>query len=258
MKPKGTTPDAVAWSAAKKFRPSYAKDLREYSDIACEKALKNWVRRARENWIAAGCPSGGPSFPPLDDPAKLLEWRVANMSYAPSAKTYQQAAAGSAPSAAEKEPPATPPPLVHQRAPVHIADFAPMGFIEAVERQGRYVAATMAAYDAALARPGVTSAELNTLGKERDNALATLRACQGDLEKAERESGDRPHLNDLRAELAALLGQLALSFVDLLVDRIGIPRSRARELADEWFRELAASRFAHTPSSSQAPAPVAA
>lgn len=245
---------------ALKHEPKYSKLLRDYASTigVKERGLKKWIHTARTNWIAAGCPAGGPSFPPLDQPEKLLEWRLANMSYTPSTTTYGLAAGAASPTTKPADQTGAPP-APAPRALVNIAEVRPMKFADAVERQERYVGAAMAAYDAALMRPGVSAAELNTLGKERDNALATLRACQSDLAKAELERGDRPHLNDIRAELAPLLSHLALSFIDLLVDRIGLPRGRARELADEWFRELTTSRFtAGDPAAAQPPSPVAA
>ncbi len=251
MDEKGTkNPDAAAWAAALKHRPSYSKSLADYSATfgVKERGMKKWIERARELWIAHGCPVGGPDFPPLDEPARMLAWWQANMTNTPSTKLLELAgtspdalAAQKATAKAASAPPAEASPP--SRAAVNIDDYQSMSFAEAVRRQGRYVAAAMFAYDTAAAK-GVPVSELTLLAKERDNALDQLRTCQRDFDKAEIERGERVHLTDLREELAPLLSHLASSFIELLVSRVGLPRARARALADEWFADLRASRFA--------------
>lgn len=266
MKPKGTTIDAAAWQAALQYRPAFKRPhLREYAEVGSERGLKNWIHRARVNWIAAGCPAGGPNFPPLDEPAKLLEWRLAHTDYQPRKKIYDLASGSAAASTSEPTgtgiAPASPPPSAGSGTVeplVDIADVQPTDLAAAIDRQGRYVTIAMDALDAARRRPGVTAAELNTRQKTYDSAVAALRENQKSLAAAEDALGERPSLTDLRAELAPMLGAIALAFVELLTDRLGLPRDRARTLADECFAGLTSSRFGTTAPALAAPAPASA
>lgn len=257
MAQTSTEPDAAAWAAAKKHEAKYKKPLVAYfsSFAVKERGLKKWIEKARTDWISAGCPAGGPEFPPFDEPERVLAWWLAHMTRPPSSTLLELAGKSPPPPAAipQGKPPATPsppaadnppPPAPPPRAAINIESYQPLAFVDAVQRQGRYVAAAMAAYDAALARGGASAAELNLLAKERDSALEKLRTCQRDFDAAEIERGDRVHLNDLKSELAPLFAHLATSFVELLTSRLGLPRARARTLADEWFADLRASRFA--------------
>lgn len=252
---KGTNPDEAAWAAALKHEPKYQRRLREYADTVGvkERGLKKWIEKARLNWIAAGCPAGGPAFPPLDDPAKLLEWRMAHMSNA-SAKTHAAAASASSAAPGATPPPAgaapgdaPPPPPPQTRAPIDLANTPRTTFRDAVANQERRVTAINAAYEKALASGTATTAELALLSKELDSAVTTLRQCQTELNKADLELGDRPHLSDIRATLAPLLHDLGVNLLEFLVERIGLPRARARELTDELFRDLHAHQFAQIP-----------
>lgn len=259
-------PDAAAWAAAKKHATKYKRAMDAYFPVfeVKERGLKKWVEKARVDWIATGCPAGGPEFPPLDDPPKVLAWWMAHMVRPPAPRLFELAgqAAPAAEvqaqpaTAAEKKttpPPEAPlPPPPPPRAAINIADYASISFADAVQRQGRYVAAAMDAYEKALSRGGASGAELAQLAKARDSALETLRTCQRDFDQAEIARGDRVHLKDLQAELAPIFAHLGTSLVELLTARIGLPRARARILADEWFATLRDCRF----TASAAPPPI--
>jgi hypothetical protein len=211
--------------------------------------------RSVKGWLADGrAAKPAPDMPPLDDPVAMVEWwQRVKKNAVPACLLTARAAAREMSAGQEREAPpgggenlsGTPSGAANaqRRGALNIDDYQPMSFADAVQRQGRYVAAAMAAYDAARASTETSSGELALLAKERDSALEALRKCQKDFDAAEIERGDRPHINDILTELAPLLAHMATAFVDLLSARVGLPRARARALADEWFAELRASRF---------------
>lgn len=250
MADKGTNPDSAAWAAALKHRPTYQKPLGEYFATyqVKERGLKKWIEESRIDWIAKGCKAGGPDFPPLDDPAKMLDWWLAHKKHAPSpellalaGKTVEEK---SAPAAREKKEHATTgEPTSAKRTAIDLASMDGVDLAGALAQQRKILAASLQEHAAALADETVAESTLTLRAKRVSDAMELLRTIEASLIKQQREAGDLVNLDDVRAELAPLLTNVALAFVEVLRDRLGLPHARARELADDCFRALASTRF---------------
>jgi hypothetical protein len=248
---KGTNaPDAAAWAAALNHRPAYKLGLAEYHAVyeVKERGMKKWLAKARTDWIAAGCPAGGPDFPPLDDAPKMLAWWLAHMEHAPSLKLYTlagvapdqekapEARSGAPAASTSSEPP-------HRRTAVDVAAIEGLDLAGAALRQRKLVAAALGAYENALGNSAVPEATVTLLSKRYDEAIERLRKIEDSLTKTEESRGNMVHVNDLRAEIVPLLLTLASSLPAEMSEQLGIDRVRATLFADRWFRHLRASRF---------------
>jgi len=232
------------WEAALKHRPEYAKDLAEYHDAYGVKArgLKKWIAQARADWIAAGSPTGGPDFPPLDDPPRMLTWWLAHMKHQPSARLLELAGqpTSSAPAGPARSAAA---PIVSARVAVDVEQLAGLDLASAAARQRRLLEAAIQSYEGALKNPATNDSTLNLLAKRADDAVERLRKVEDSLAAAEKARGHLVHINDLRAELAPMFNTLATSLQSELTEQLAVDRARSTAFVDRWFRHLRASRF---------------
>jgi hypothetical protein len=266
---KGTNPDGAAWAAALKHRPHFQKSLGEYFATyqVKERGLKKWIEEARADWITAGCPTGGPDFPPLDDPPKMLAWWLAHKTHQPSAALLALAgksAADLAPppaadgAAATGKPPAGAAAPRSQRAAINLSTLAPTDLPGAVLHQRQVLAAAMQEYTAAMADPEIPEATISLRAKRADDAMERLRTMESSLAKFQRDNGELVHRDTIRDDCAPLFTAMADSLVSELVETFGLPRAQAMHFTDRWFGLLRASRFFTTVVPSHAPTTAAA
>lgn len=258
---KGTNPDEAAWGAALKHRPSYRQEYACYHEtyLVKERGVKKWIEKARTDWIAAGCPAGGPDFPPLDDPPKMLTWWLAHMKHAPGDRLMElagQTAAPASPASLDKQTAAAP--IVSVREAVDVDKLVGLDLAGAAVRQRKLLEAAITGYESALRNPATNDATINLLAKRADDAVERLRKVEDSLAAAEKSRGHLIHINDLRAELAPMLVTLATSLPIELTEQLGIERARAVAFVDRWFRHLRASRFLEGVIPSLTPATAAA
>jgi hypothetical protein len=288
--PNARALDAAQWKAARRWRTDYARSLDEGREVAgsyqatygkSRRTICSWIEQARYNWIAAGMPTTGPVFPPLDRPAEMHGWWVGHMTNAapaillslasgqvpashsaaggPAAATDAPAGESSSVAPADAPPdsvvaspaaprpratvPAAPAPTAHP--PIETAGLAPMDLERAYAAQQRYVAEACHRYDVTRARrnPPATAPELKTLGDERNAAINTLRLLKADLERAQIATGHLIALPEVRKQLAPLLTGIAADFLRTLVQEAGFPPERATQLADRCFERLRTTRF---------------
>jgi hypothetical protein len=263
---RGTKPDGAAWSAALKHRPNYEKSLGAYFAAyqVKERGLKKWIEKARRDWIAAGCPEGGPDFPPFDQPPKMLDWWIAHMTHAPGAELYALAgkAAGpvstQAPAAATSPQSSASPAAPATRVAIHLGTTAPTNLEGAVVHQRQVLSAAMEEHRAALADTTASEATITLRAKRVDDAMERLRTMESTLAKYQRENGDLVHRDAVRDDLAPLLSAMADSLVASLIETFGTPRAQATHFVDQWFGALRDSRFAGSVVPSHAPTTAAA
>lgn len=255
MANKQGEPDAAAWAAALKHETRYRKALGGYfaTFAVKERGLKKWIEKARVDWIAAGCPAGGPEFPPLDEPAKLLAWWQGHMTREPSAILYSLAgqtspdaevAHVSVPSdkRGSGEPPA-PAAAAQPRTVINVNDLEGVDLASAAAMARKTVAVAWAEYDSAQRDPNSSESTLTMRAKRFDMAVERLRKIEDSVTDAEKKRGYLIHVDVLRAEIAPLLQSLANAIPLALVEQLGMDRARALVVADKLFRDLRGSRF---------------
>ena len=268
MAKKGTNPDGAAWAAALKHRPNFQKSLGEYFATyqVKERGLKKWIEEARADWITAGCPAGGPDFPPLDDPPRMLAWWLAHKIHQPSAELLALAGKSTTdlPSAAApsgSSPPAAPgagPAGAGRRASIDISTTSPVDLPGAVLHQRQVLAAAMQEYKAAMLDSDIPESTISLRAKRADDAMERLRTMEASLAKFQRENGDLVHRDNVRDDCAPLFTAMADSLVSELVETFGVPRAQAMHFTDRWFSLLRSSRFFTAVVPSHAPTTAAA
>jgi hypothetical protein len=227
-------------------RAKYARQLKDYC------ALYHVSVSGLNKLVARGKRAEPPELPPFDQPELMAAWYARHHSHTPPPRLLELA---EGPPTAEQKPPAqqkkpaagqppspdpVPPPL---RTAVDVEAVGSMNLVAAAANQEKKVSAEWQNYQTVMADRNATQQALKAAAERYDASITTLAAIQAKVTEDEIKRGDRPLLNDIRSELLPLVENIASAFVSVLTERAGLPRDRARELADECFRELSASRF---------------
>jgi hypothetical protein len=256
---KKSEPDEAAWAAAKKHEAKFKHSLGAYfvTFAVKERGLKKWIEKARLDWIASGCPAGGPEFPPLDDPPKMLAWWQAHMTREPGPSLYVLAGQSSPsvpppasqPSTAESVPPKdttpSPPeaPAQSSRVSIDVNTIGEVDLAAAVALQRKSVGAAWSEYDAAQRDKNTPESTMTLRAKRFDMAVERLRKLEDSLIESDKARGQLVHVDVLRTAIGPMLESIAKAFPNLLVEQLGVERARALMLVDKLFRDLRESNF---------------
>lgn len=237
-----------------------AKYPRQLSDYA---RLLHMSVSGINKLVARGKRSDPPELPPLDRLEQMADWYRRHYAHQPPPRFVElaegppspDAAAPSASSTASstggaargaKPPPASPPPppAGEVRETIDLSGVASIDLVDSAELQRKKVRAEWMAYESLQRNSAATQQAIKTAGDRYEAAVNTLANIEAKVTAAEISRGERPHLADLREELAPIVATITARFVEALIDRAGLAPTQARAIADECFRDLLASRFA--------------
>ena len=202
---------------------------------------KTYNRKIRilKSWIAEGRAANDPC--PLDEPRQMVEWWQRHKKQVVPADLA--AAAERAAISDETARPSPDAPSVPSVLSVDLSAVQGLDLAAAIESQQRQLAALNAQLDHALKQPHPDDSQLTRLSNRWDKCVERLRKLEDSINEQRIKSGELIAIVALREELLPIIETISTKFVEVLTDRVGLPRDQALAYADDCFRELHESRF---------------
>lgn len=269
-------------SADSPAAPPPSSRLKYDHDYAHYAAAIGVSERTIKRWAAAG-KSVGEIFP-FDAPGEALDWWSRHRKNTPpvelvnwvASTTAQPAATPSVSvvtpgaSPAPSAPPASPfaSPLVKPRThSIGVDDMVEITPEDNYRRASRQHNANLTLLDKAFLDKNTGDAEIARIQRNVKISGDLLSTARRGYEEHRKLMGEMASIPEIKEDLRTILTSMAHSLVGML-EECGIPRERGTRAADNWFRQLRASRFfpdlstvaslPQPPATESAPAPVPA